>query len=40
MRRLYRLGYEAAFRLRVNTPPFDEARSVLRDRHGTAVAPP
>ena len=31
---LYRLGFDAALRLSAKAPPFDEARSILRDRHG------
>ena len=31
---LYRLGFDAAFRLPREAPPFEDARSILRDRTG------
>jgi len=37
---LYRLGFDAAFRLRAEAPPFDEALSILRDRHGAVAEEP
>jgi hypothetical protein len=37
---LYRQGFDAAFRLRAEAPPFDEVRSILRDRHGSATEEP
>ena len=37
--RLYRLGFDAAFRL-PEAPPFDQVRWILRDRHGLFAEEP
>jgi len=37
---LYRLGFDAAFRLHTGAPPFDGARPILRDRHGPVTDEP
>ena len=37
---LYRAGFDAAFRLPGEAPPWDAARSMLRDRHGPASDEP
>ena len=37
---LYRLGFDAAFRLPREAPLFADARSILRDRHGPAAEEP
>lgn len=37
---LYRLGFDAAFRVHTEAPPFDEARLILRDRHGPVTDEP
>jgi hypothetical protein len=37
---LYRLGFDAAFRLTEQPPPFDHVRLILHQRHGAAVDEP
>jgi hypothetical protein len=37
---LYRLGFDSAFRLPAEAPPFDQARWVLRDWHGLVAEEP
>jgi hypothetical protein len=37
---LYRLGFDAAFRLAKQPPPFDHVRLILHQRHGAAVDEP
>jgi hypothetical protein len=37
---LYRLGFDAAFRLAEQPPPFDQVRTILQQRHGAAVDEP
>lgn len=37
---LYRMGFDAAFGLPREAPPFDDARPILRDRHGPETEEP